>query len=128
MQRIHTDDAPKAIGPYSQAVMAGDLLFVSGQLPIDRKVNKIVETTIEGQTLQILNNIEAILLAAGLSLNHVVRAEVYLKDLNDFQKMNGVYAEKFSGPIKPARQAFQISRLPLDALVEISCIASKLTH
>lgn len=125
MQKIHTEDAPKAIGPYSQAVMAGQLLFVSGQIPIDPKTNRIVETTIEGQTLQVLNNLEAILLAAGLTLNHVVRAEVFLKDLNDFQKMNGIYAEKFSGPIKPARQAFQVGRLPLDALIEISCIASK---
>ena len=125
MQKIHTENAPKAIGPYSQAVMSGQFLFVSGQIPINPKSNKIEETTIEGQTLQVLNNIEAILLAAGLNLDHVVKTEVYLKDLNDFQKMNTVYLEKFTGPIKPARQALQVARLPLDSLVEISCIAEK---
>lgn len=125
MKQIVTEDAPKAIGPYSQAVLAGQLVFVSGQLPIDPKRGKITESTIEGQTEQVLLNIEAILKAADLTFADVVKAEVFLKDMNDFQKMNAIYAEKFTGPVKPARQAFQVARLPLDALIEISCIASR---
>lgn len=120
---INTENAPKAIGPYSQAVATEQFVFVSGQLPVDPKSGKIVETTIEGQTRQVLSNIEAILNEAGLSFEDVVKAEVFLKDMNDFQKMNAIYAEKFSGPIKPARQAFEVARLPMDALIEISCIA-----
>lgn len=122
-KQIHTENAPKAIGPYSQAVLAGQFLFVSGQLPIDPNTGKITETTIEGQTKQVLSNIEAILKAAGLSFADVVKAEVFLKDMNDFQKMNAIYAEMFTGLIKPARQAFQVARLPMDALIEVSCIA-----
>ena len=123
IQKIETDKAPKAIGPYSAGVMTQDLVFVSGQLPIHPPAGKIVETTIEGQTRQVIDNIEAILQAAGLSLDDVVRSEVFLQDMGDFQKMNAVYAERFTGPVKPARQAFQVARLPMDALVEISCIA-----
>lgn len=122
-KQIITEHAPKAIGPYSQAVMTDRLLFVSGQLPIDPKSGKIVETTIEGQTRQVLSNIEAILKEAGLTFADVVKAEVFLQNMDDFQKMNAIYAEKFTGPIKPARQAVQVARLPMDALVEISCIA-----
>lgn len=122
-KQIHTENAPKAIGPYSQAVLAGQFLFVSGQLPIDPNTGKITETTIEGQTRQVLSNIEAILKEAGLSFDDVVKAEVFLKEMNDFQKMNAIYSQNFTGPIKPARQAFQVARLPMDALIEISCIA-----
>lgn len=125
IQKIETEHAPKAIGPYSQAVMTQQLLFISGQLPIDPKAGKIVDHTIQGQTRQVLDNIEAILKAAGLTFDDVLKAEVFLKDMEDFQKMNALYAERFSGPIKPARQAFQVARLPLDALVEISCIAAR---
>lgn len=120
---ITTKHAPEAIGPYSQAVRAGQYLFVSGQLPIDPVTNKIVGTTAAEQTLQVLDNIQAILQAAGMTFEHVVKAEVYLKDMNDFQAMNGVYAEKFSHEAKPARQAMQVAKLPLDVLVEISCVA-----
>lgn len=123
IQKIDTAHAPKAIGPYSQAIKAGNFLFLSGMLPIDPKVSKIVETTIEGQTRQIFHNIEEVLKAAGLNLEHVVRMEVFLKDLADFQAMNGVYAQKFPQDAKPARHAFQVARLPLDALVEITCTA-----
>ncbi len=123
IQKIDTAHAPKAIGPYSQAIKAGNFLFLSGMLPIDPKVSKIVETTIEGQTRQIFHNIEEVLKAAGLNLEHVVRMEVFLKDLADFQAMNGVYASKFPQDAKPARHAFQVARLPLDALVEITCTA-----
>lgn len=122
-RQIDTENAPKAIGPYSQAVAAGQFLFVSGQLPIDPKTGKITETTIEGQTRQVLSNIEAILKAADLTFADVVKAEVFLKEMNDFQKMNAIYAENFTAKIKPARQAFQVARLPMDALIEISCIA-----
>lgn len=123
MHRIETDKAPKAIGPYSQGVMTEELVFVSGQLPIHPPEGKIVDFTIEGQTKQVLDNVEAILKAAGLSFHDVIRAEVFLQDMRDFQKVNAIYAERFNGPIKPARQAVQVARLPMDALVEISCIA-----
>jgi 2-iminobutanoate/2-iminopropanoate deaminase len=123
LKEIRTENAPKAIGPYSQAVKAGSFLFVSGQLPLNPKTGKIEDGTIEGQTRQVLANIEAILKEAGLELNDVVKCEVYLKDMQDFQAMNTIYAEKFSGPIKPARQAMQIGKLPMDARVEISCFA-----
>lgn len=121
--KIATDRAPNAIGPYSQAICAGSYVFVSGQIAIDPTVGKLVGTSIEEQTKQVLKNMEAILIAQGLTLENVVKTEVYLKDLKDFSAMNGVYAEKFSYPVKPARATVQISKLPMDALVEISCTA-----
>jgi 2-iminobutanoate/2-iminopropanoate deaminase len=127
MIKIETLEAPKAIGPYSQAVQAGGLLFVSGQIPINPKTGKIEETSIEGQARQVFANLNAILEAAGCSFDDVVRAEVYLKDLQDFAAMNIIYAEYFTAPIKPARQAMQVARLPLDVKIEISCIAIKRT-
>lgn len=123
MKKIETAKAPKAVGPYSQAVQAGPFLFVSGQLPIDPAVGKITATTIEEQTRFVLSNLEAILKEAGLTFKNVVRTEVFLKDMNDFQAMNALYAEQFCHAIKPARQTVQVARLPMDALVEISCIA-----
>ena len=120
---VRTDEAPQAIGPYSQAVQAGQYLFVSGQLAIDPASNKLIGSTIGEQTSQVLNNIESILRTQGLTLKDIVKAEVYLKDMNDFKSMNLIYAERFSHTVKPARQAMQVARLPLDALVEISCIA-----
>jgi 2-iminobutanoate/2-iminopropanoate deaminase len=120
---VRTDEAPQAIGPYSQAVQAGQYLFISGQLAIDPASNKLIGSTIGEQTSQVLNNIESILRAQGLTLKDVVKAEVYLKDMNDFKGMNSVYTERFSHAVKPARQAMQVARLPLDALLEISCIA-----
>lgn len=125
MKKIETEKAPKAIGPYSQATVAGQFVFVSGQLPIDPATGKIIEHTIEGQTKQVLANIKAILHVANLSFAHVVKTEIYLKNLEDFQKVNAIYAEHFSDPIKPARQTMQVARLPLDSLIEISCIAFK---
>jgi len=124
LKKIDTSHAPAAIGPYSQAIRAGDLLFVSGQIPINPKTGEIVERTISAQTKQVLDNIEAILKEAGLTFDHVVKSEVFLKDMQHFKEMNTIYAERFCGPIKPARQAFQVAMLPLDVLVEISCIAS----
>lgn len=123
MKKIETDQAPEALGPYSQAVQSGGFLFLAGQIPINPATGKVEEASIEGQTRQVLLNIEAILKAAGLNLNHVVRSEVFLKDLSHFSAMNEVYATFFTGPIKPARHTIQVAKLPLDALVEITCTA-----
>ncbi len=123
LHKVETEDAPKAIGPYSQAVVAGEYLFVSGQLPIDPATGKFVEGGIKEQTVQVLDNLGAILEASDIGFDRVVRAEVYLKDMNDFGAMNEVYASRFTHDIKPARQAMQVAKLPLDAMVEISCIA-----
>ncbi|MBA3957574.1 MAG: RidA family protein [Parachlamydiaceae bacterium] len=121
--KIVTDQAPAALGPYSQAVCAGNYVFVSGQVAIDPAVGKLAGETIELQTAQVLKNIEAILLAQGLTLENVVKAEVFLKDLKDFPAMNKIYGERFSYAVKPSRATVQVSKLPLDALVEIACIA-----
>ena len=124
IRKIETSGAPKAIGPYSQAVMIENFLFVSGQIGKDPKTNKISDSTIQGQTRQVLENIEAILKAAGLSLADVVKTDVFLMDMGQFQEMNAVYEQRFTQPVKPARATVQVSRLPSEgALVEISCIA-----
>lgn len=120
---INTQAAPKAIGPYSQAVVAGGFVFVSGQIALNPSTGSIIEGGIMDQTLQVLKNIEAILKEAGLSLNRVVKTEVFLKDFNDFSAMNDVYATFFPGDIKPARVTVEVSRLPRDVLVEIGCVA-----
>lgn len=120
---VETDQAPQAIGPYSQAVLFNGFLFISGQIPINPKTGKVEESSIEGQTRQVFANLKAILNGAGLSFDHVVRAEVYLKDFSHFPTMNQIYGEFFTGAIKPARQAMQVGKLPLDVLIEISCIA-----
>jgi 2-iminobutanoate/2-iminopropanoate deaminase len=120
---INTQAAPKAIGPYSQAVVAGGFVFVSGQIALNPSTASIIEGGIMDQTLQVLKNIEAILKEAGLSLNRVVKTEVFLKDFDDFAAMNEVYATFFPGDIKPARVTVEVSRLPRDVLVEIGCIA-----
>ncbi len=120
---IETEHAPKANGPYSQAIAAGPFLFISGQIPIDPKIGKIVSSTIEEQTEQVISNIKAILAAEGLTLEHVVKADVFLKDMQDFQQMNAVYAEHFSHTAKPARLTVQVAKLPLDVRIEITCIA-----
>ncbi|HOS98665.1 MAG TPA: RidA family protein [Deltaproteobacteria bacterium] len=122
---IASGDAPSAIGPYSQATLAGGFVFVSGQIPLHPSTGGIVEGGIREQTSRVLENISAVLKAAGLTMENVVRAEVFLKDLNDFSAMNEVYASFFPGAVKPARVAVQVSRLPRDVLVEISCIALK---
>ncbi len=122
MQCIETARAPKAVGPYSQAIIWGDLLFCSGQLPLDPETGKLAATDVAGQARQVLKNLTAVLDAAGLNLWNVVKTTVFLKDMNDFQAMNGIYAEVF-GEHKPARSTIQVARLPLDALIEIECIA-----
>jgi len=115
--------APKAIGPYSQAIKAGNLLFVSGQVPIDPATGNLVDGDIATQTHRVFKNIGEILKAAGTSFDAVVRSTVYLQDMNDFARMNEVYGTYFSSPA-PARATVQVARLPKDAKVEIDVIAS----
>jgi 2-iminobutanoate/2-iminopropanoate deaminase len=120
---IHsTPNAPAAVGPYSQAVRTGNLLFCAGMLPLVPASMKIEATEIEGQTIQVLTNIIALLESAGLTLGNVVKSTVFLKDLGDFAKMNALYAAAF-GDHKPARSTVQVAKLPLDSLVEIEVVA-----
>ncbi|WP_068469105.1 RidA family protein [Candidatus Protochlamydia phocaeensis] len=124
LTKIETSHAPKAIGPYSQAILANQkLLFISGQLPIDPATGKLVESNVSFQANRVLNNLEAILKAAGCTFKDVVRCDVFLKDLNDFSLVNEEYGKRFTHAHPPARQTIQVARLPLDALIEISCIA-----
>ena len=119
---ISTENAPGAIGPYSQAVRAGNIVFLSGQIPIDPQTGEFVSGGVAEQTEQVLKNLSAVLEAAGTSLNNVVKTTVFLADMNDFTAMNEVYARYFSEN-KPARATVQAARLPRDARVEIECIA-----
>ena len=121
-QVIHTDKAPKAIGPYSQAVKAGNMLFVSGQVPFVPETMEIVEGDVKAQTAQSLKNVQAILAEAVLDFSHVVKSTVFIKDMNEFAAINEVYAEYF-GENKPARACVEVARLPKDVKVEIEVIA-----
>jgi 2-iminobutanoate/2-iminopropanoate deaminase len=121
-EAISTPAAPAAIGSYSQAIRAGSLLFVSGQIPLDPETSTIVEGDVRVQTHRVFRNLAGILEAAGTSLDRVVRATVYLADMNDFAAMNEVYGTYFSSPA-PARSTIQAARLPRDARVEIDVIA-----
>lgn len=118
---ISTENAPAAIGPYSQGIQAGNLIITSGQLPID-PVSGTFPETVEAQTRQSLENCKAILAAAGAGMENVIKTTVFLSDMNNFSAMNGVYATFFAGAC-PARSAVEVARLPKDALVEIECIA-----
>ena len=120
--KIQTEHAPAAIGPYSQAVQAGGSIYVSGQLPINPATGEFAGADIRAQARQSLENIKAILAAAGTDMAHVVKTTVLLQDMADFAAMNEVYAEYFSEPY-PARAAFQVAKLPKDALVEIEAVA-----
>jgi 2-iminobutanoate/2-iminopropanoate deaminase len=122
---VMTPDAPEAIGPYSQAIRSGNMLFLSGQLPIDPKTKQLKnDASIEDQTRQVFDNLKAVLAASGMTMANVVSATVFMKDLNDFTKMNAVYATYFpSAP--PARQTVEVARLPRDVKIEISLIAIK---
>jgi 2-iminobutanoate/2-iminopropanoate deaminase len=120
---IKSEKAPSAIGPYSQAILAGDFLFVSGQIPLNAQSATIVTGGIKEQTSQTLKNVGAILEQAGAGFDKVVKVEIFLRNMNDFQSMNEIYASFFPQAIKPARQAFEVSRLPRDVLIEISCVA-----
>ncbi|MGD8343174.1 MAG: RidA family protein [Desulfobacterales bacterium] len=121
---IATPDAPRAIGPYSQAIQYGDFLFVSGQIAIDPATGDIIAGDIEAQTDRTLKNITAIIEAAGMSLQNVVKCTCFLKDMNDFLKFNAVY-ETYFGQILPARETVEVARLPKDVLVEVSAICGK---
>lgn len=119
--KIQTPNAPAAIGPYSQAIQAGGTIYVSGQLPINPATGEFAGADIRAQARQSLENIKAILAAAGADMAHVVKTTVLLQDMADFSAMNEVYAEYFSEPY-PARAAFQVAKLPKDALVEIEAV------
>ena len=119
---VSTENAPGAIGPYSQAIKAGGMVFCSGQIPIDPKTGDFVSDVVSEQTEQVLRNLSEVLKAAGSSLDAVVKTTVFLADMNDFAEMNEVYGRFFSEN-KPARATVQAARLPRDARVEIECIA-----
>lgn len=122
---ISTKGAPAAIGPYSQAIKLGNLLFLAGQIPIDPKTNQLMkDASIEDQTRLVLNNLKAVLEANGMTMDNVLYTLVFLKDLNDFAKMNAVYGEFFK-TAPPARATVEVARLPRDVKVEISMIAGK---
>ncbi len=122
---LNTERAPKAIGPYSQGIDTGNLMFLSGQIPICPAKGEIVATDIEGQTRQSLENVKAILESCGCTMDNVVKTTVFLKDIGDFGKMNEVYQGFFNEGNYPARSAVQVAALPKDALVEIEVIALK---
>ncbi len=122
LSAVSTPAAPKALGPYSQAIRAGQFLFVSGQVPIDPATGELIEGTIADQARRVLQNVGEILTAGGASFHQVVRTTVYLAELSDFSAMNEVYATFFSAP-QPARSTIQAARLPRDARIEIDVIA-----
>ena len=119
---INSDQAPEPIGPYSQAVKAGNFLFVSGQIAINRATGVMVTSSIPNETNQVMANLEAILKEAGTSFNNVVKCTIFLKDMNTFPKVNETYGKYFTNS-PPARETVEVSRLPKDVNVEISCIA-----
>ncbi len=119
---LHTDDAPQAIGPYSQAIRAGGFIFCAGQTPLDPASMQLIEGDIEAQTRRVLQNLAAVLAAAGSGLDRVVKTTVFMQDLGEFARMNAVYAEFFPA-IPPARSTVQVAGLPRGAQIEIECIA-----
>lgn len=123
-KKISTDQAPQAIGPYSQAIQFGNLLFVSGQIPLDPGTGNLVAGDIEAQTRQVMDNLKAIVAAAGMTLADALKATCFLKNMGDFAKFNGVYAGYF-GDTPPARETVEVARLPRDVLVEVALICGK---
>lgn len=121
---IYSSNAPEPIGPYSQAVKFGNMLFISGQIAIQKPSNNLITDNIEAETTQVMKNIEAILKAAGMDFSNVVKSTIFLHDFDDFATVNAVYGKSFtSNP--PARETVEVARLPKDVNVEISCIAVK---
>jgi len=121
---VYSAQAPEPIGPYSQAIQTGNMLFVSGQIAIQRSTGNILTTSIEEETRQVMINLSEVLKAAGMDFSNVVKTSIFLKDMNNFPKVNAIYGEYFqSNP--PARETVEVSRLPKDVNVEISCIAVK---
>ncbi len=123
MQRIQTEKAPRAIGPYSQAILSNGFVFVSGQIPINPEDNLVVDGTIEEQTEQVIKNLMHVLEAAESSLDKAVKVTVYLADMNDFAKMNEIYARYFTQ--KPARACVEVARLPKDVRIEMDVVAEQ---
>jgi 2-iminobutanoate/2-iminopropanoate deaminase len=123
IEAIVCGDAPVAIGPYSQAVMAGGIVFVSGQIPIDPETGEMTPGGIKEQTARVIRNAQSILRAAGTGLERVVRVDVFLCDLGDFEAMNEVYGAMFVSPVKPARCVIQAAGIPRGARIEIACVA-----
>ena len=122
-KQIQTENAPKAIGPYSQAIQSGSLLFVSGVMPIDPTTNTLVENTIEAQAKQVMKNIDGVLKAAGYTVDDVVKTTCFLSDINNFAAFNEIYGNYFTS--KPARSCMAVKDLPKTALVEVEVIANK---
>jgi len=122
MDKISTDKAPSAIGPYSQAVRAGQFVFCSGQIGMDPATGKLIGADIESQTRQVMQNLRSVLTAARLDLNHVAKSTIFLVNLEDFSSVNEIYGAEF-GEHKPARATVQVAGLPLGALIEIECVA-----
>ncbi|HEU5163457.1 MAG TPA: RidA family protein [Thermoanaerobaculia bacterium] len=122
MNLLHTDRAPKAIGPYSQAIRAGNLLYTSGQIPLDPETGELVSGSFDAMTRRVFENLKAVLESGGASFRHVVKTTVFLKSMSDFGVLNGIYAEYF-GDHKPARSTVAVSELPKGALVEIEMVA-----
>ncbi len=122
VETVATDKAPKALGPYSQALKTGGFIFTSGQIPINPATDSIEAVTIEDQTRQVIENLKNVLEAAGSSLSKVVKTTVFIKDMGDFAALNGVYSEMF-GETRPARSCVEVARLPKDVKVEIECVA-----
>jgi 2-iminobutanoate/2-iminopropanoate deaminase len=121
---IFSSDAPEPIGPYSQAIQTGNMLFISGQIAIQKSTGKIITADIESETKQVMENLSVILKAAGLNFSHVVKSTIFLKDMDMFPKVNAIYGQHFLQQ-PPARETVEVSRLPKDVNVEISCIAVK---
>ncbi len=121
---LQIPNAPAPIGPYSQAILANGMLFISGQCPINPKTGLLEMETIESATHLVMSNIEKLLHAAEMDFTHILKCSIFLKDLGDFQKVNAVYATYFDS-VPPARETVEVARLPLDASIEISCIAMK---
>jgi len=121
---LQIPNAPAPIGPYSQAILANGMLFISGQCPINPRTGLLEMETIESATHLVMSNIEKLLHAAEMDFTHIVKCSIFLKDLGDFQKVNAIYATYFDS-VPPARETVEVARLPLDASIEISCIAMK---
>jgi len=121
---VYSENAPEPIGPYSQAIQAGNMLFVSGQIAIQKSTGQLVVGNIEEETIQVMTNVRDILTAAGMDFSNVVKSSIFMKDMNNFPKINEVYGRYFKDNA-PARESIEVSRLPKDVNVEISCIAVK---
>lgn len=123
-QSVHSKDAPEAVGPYSQGVWAGDLLYLSGQVALDPATGKVIEGDVGQQTQRVLDNLEAVLTSAGLTMHDVVKCNVFLVDMGDFAEMNEVYGQRFASPF-PARSTIAVAGLPFGVRVEIELIAKR---